>query len=111
MLQTRLENAGLGPVRTEKEGQALQELHRAAAGIAESRYCLVDTTHGATTRALYLGMAQGYRKPFANLIDADNGPGTGVFTNARSKAELHYRDSTEFISKVTEFFSRFGVDL
>lgn len=110
-LKEWLEKAGLDPVRTEQEGQALQDLHRAATGIAKSRFCLIDTTQGAPTRALYLGMAQGYRKPFANLIDAESDPETRVFTNARSKAELHYRGSEELISKVAQFFSRFDIQV
>src|SRR5262249_54499869 len=105
-LQMRLENAGLGPVRTEQEGRALQDLQRAAASIAESKYCLIDTAHGAPTRALYLGMPQGYRKPFANLIDRERDPSGSVFTNARSKAEIDYRDSDELLGKLTEFFGR-----
>lgn len=111
VLCTRLENAGLGPVRTEKEGQAISDLERATTAIAESRYCLIDTTHGATTRALYLGMAQGYRRPFANLIDVENDPEGQVFANARSKSPLDYRDTEELIGKLVDFFKRFGVDL
>jgi hypothetical protein len=107
-LRHRLEAAGLGPVRTEQEGRALQDLHRAASAIAQSKYCLIDTTQGAPTRALYLGMAQGYRKPFANLVDIAKDPAGSVFTNARSKAEMAYRDSNELLSKVSEFFGRFG---
>lgn len=104
-------NAGLGPVCTEQEGQALHDLQRAATQIAKSRFCLIDITQGATTRALYLGMAQGYRKPFAILIDAERDPETRVFTNARSKAELDYHDSEELVTRVAEFFRRFGVEV
>ncbi len=110
-LRSRLETAGLAPIRTEQEGRALSDLQRATTAIAASSYCLIDTTQGAPTRALYLGMAQGYRRPFANLIDADTDPETRVFTNARSKSEYTYRDSEELIKKVTIFFSKFGVKI
>jgi hypothetical protein len=60
---------------------------------------------------MYLGMAQGYRKPFANLIDIEADPSKRVFTNARSKAEIDYRDSEGLIKSIAEFFARFGVTL
>jgi hypothetical protein len=110
-LRRRLENAGLTPIVTEREGQALQDLQRAAIGMAHSKYCLIDTTEGAPSRAMYLGMAQGYGKPFANLIDIEADPGKRVFTNARSKAEIDYKDSEGLIKGVAEFLARFGVIL
>lgn len=108
-LRSTLESADLGPIRTEQEGRALSDLQRATSSIAASRFCLIDTTWGAPTRALYLGMAQGYRRSFANLIDADADPETRVFANARSKSEYTYRDGDELISRVSEFFSKFGI--
>jgi hypothetical protein len=110
-LRAFLEAAGLGPVSSEADGHALQDLQRAALGIAQARYCLVDTTHCSPTRALYLGLAQGYRKPFVNLIDADNDPTRKVFTNARSKAELIYRDSDDLENGMREFFKGRGEKL
>jgi hypothetical protein len=108
-LRQRLEEAGLAPIITEKEGQALHDLQRAANGIAKSKYCLIDTTEGAPSRAMYLGMAQGYRKRFANLIDVETDSSKGVFTNARSKSTIDYSDSHGLIKGVAEFFNRFGV--
>lgn len=110
-LKERLEKAGLLPVATELEGQALQDLQQAAISIADAQYCLIDTTNGATTRAMYLGLAQGYRKPFANLIDKQSDPNRRVFTNARSKAEIEYSNSEDLINKLILFFDRFGVRL
>ena len=81
----------LGPVRTEQEGQAIQDLHRATVNIAKSRLALIDTTFGASTRAMYLGMAQGYRKPFLNLVEAGKDSEKRVFTNAKSKCEVTYK--------------------
>jgi hypothetical protein len=110
-LRDGLERAGLGPVITEQDGQALQDLQRAAIGIANAKYCLIDTTGGAPTRAMYLGIAQGYRKRFANLIDAEESQGSPVFTNARSKSEIDYRGFDELIAKIGQFLSRFGEKL
>ena len=45
------------------------------------------------------------------MIDVDRDPDGGIFTNARSKSEVHYRDSKELIEEVGKFFKRFGVDL
>ena len=106
-----LEKAGLGPIVTESEGQALQDLQRACMGIARARYCIVDTTLGAPTRAMYLGLAQGYRKPFVNLVDGQMDQSGGIFTNAKSKSEVVYRDSRDLISKLQPFFEKFGVEL
>ena len=108
-VRERLDALGLGPVRTEREGLALQDLQRAANAIAASRYCLIDTTFGAPTRAMYLGLAQGYRKPFANLIDADADTQAKVFTNARSKSELCYRDTEDLLARIEGFFRERGV--
>ena len=96
-----LETRGLGPVTTERDGQSLQEIDRAAQGIARSTYCLIDTTQGTTTRAMYLGMAQGYRRKFANLVDVENDPSGQMFANGRSKSEIQYRDCTELIDKLS----------
>ena len=110
-LKARLQKAGLLPVMTEQEGQALQDLQRAATNIANAKYCLIDTTNGATTRAMYLGLAQGYRKTFVNLIDEQCDPDTRVFTNAKSKSEIDYSDSEDLIQKLVPFFRKFGVSL
>jgi hypothetical protein len=110
-LRDGLERAGLGPVITEQDGQALQDLQRAAVGIANAKYCLIDTTGGAPTRAMYLGIAQGYRKPFANLIDAEESQSSPVFTNARSKSEIDYRGFDDLIAKIGGFLGRFGEKL
>jgi hypothetical protein len=110
-LKDALNRAGLGPVITEQDGQALQDLQRAAVGIANAKYCLIDTTGGAPTRAMYLGIAQGYRKRFANLIDAEESHGSPVFTNARSKSEIEYRGFDDLIVKIGDFLSRFGEKL
>ena len=104
-MKTWIEESGFGPVKTETEGQSLSELDRAAKGIAKSRYCLIDTTHGAATRALYLGMAQGYHKRFANLVDAQSDENCNVFTNARSKSEIIYRDTEELLRELEKFFA------
>lgn len=106
-----LEQAGLGPVIAEDEGQALQEVQKAAINIAKAKFCLIDTTSGATTRALYLGLAQGYRKIFANLIDENVDPNTTVFTNAKSKSEIRYSHTDVLKTKLASFFSKHGVKL
>ena len=106
-----LEKADLGPIVTESEGQALQDLQRACMGIASAKYCIIDTTLAAPTRAMYLGLAQGYRKPFINLIDGQMDQSGGIFTNAKSKSEIVYRDSRDLISKLQPFFKKFGVEL
>ena len=105
-----LEGAGLGPVVTEQEGQALQDLTRAVKNIAAAKYCLIDTTNGATTRAMYLGLAQGYRKPFANLVDKDSDPDMKVFTNAKSKSEVGYSDAEDLVAHLDDIFVRFGIE-
>ena len=110
-LQERLERAGVVPVLTEHEGLELQDLHRAVKNIAAAKYCLIDTTNGATTRAMYLGLAQGYRKPFANLVDKDADPELKIFTNAKSKSEVGYSDAEDLVDQLGPFFARFGVSL
>ena len=110
-LRHRLEDAGLGPVVSEHEGHALQDLQRAARGIAEAKYCLIDTTNGAPTRSMYLGMAQGYGKVFVNLVDEESDPDTRVFTNARSKAEVDYAGLDDLWQRLREIFQRYEVEL
>lgn len=106
-----LEEADLGPIVTESEGHALQDLQRASVGIANSRFCIIDTTLGAPTRAMYLGLAQGYRKPFLNLVDGQVDQAGGMFTNAKSKSEVIYLDSSDLVSKIKTFLGKFGVEL
>ena len=60
---------------------------------------------------MYLGMAQGHRKPFADLIDAEESQGSPVFTNARSKSEIDYRGFDDLMAKIGGFLSRFGEKL
>ena len=91
---------------TEYQGRALQDLQRAAIGIAKSKYCLIDTTHGNPVRAMYLGMALGYGKPFANLINRSHDRRAAIFTNARSKSAFEYRDGSELAAAVAEFLAR-----
>ena len=110
-IRLKLEEADLGPVVTEHEGQALQDLQRASMGIAKARYCLIDTTNGAPTRAMYLGLAQGYRKQFANLIDSERDSSSRVFTNARSKAEVEYSDVNDLLRKLAVFFENYGIEI
>lgn len=110
-LKEALEKANLGPIVTESEGHALQDLQRACMGIANARYCIIDTTLGAPTRAMYLGLAQGYRKPFVNLVDGQKDQSGGIFTNAKSKSEIIYRDSCDLISQLQPFFEKFGEKL
>ena len=110
-LRKRLERADLDPIVTESEGHALQDLQRACMGIARARYCIIDTTLGAPTRAMYLGLAQGYRKPFVNLVDGQVDQSGGVFTNAKSKSEVVYLDSEDLLLKLEPFFAKFGVQL
>lgn len=111
VLRERLEAAGLGPIVTESEGHALQDLQRACMGIANAKYCIIDTTLGAPTRAMYLGLAQGYRKPFVNLVDGQVDRDGGVFTNAKSKSEVIYLDTEDLVSSLKLFFAKFGVEL
>lgn len=107
VLKRVVEDMGVGPLRTETEGQALHELQRAVVGIANSRFVIVENTFATTTPALYLGVAQGYRKPFCILQDLDSDGRRDMFTNARSKSVQGYRDSTELEKTVREFFLRF----
>lgn len=109
LLREQIEKLGLGVVRTEQDGLALHDLVRAADAIAASEFCLIDITHLSPTRSLYLGMAQGFRKRFASLVDMEENPESKSFTNARLKSTLEYRGSDELLQKVTEFFGRFGV--
>jgi hypothetical protein len=102
-LENYLKSLKLGPVRTEHEGRALQDLQRVMTNIAASRYCLIDTTQGAPSRAFALGAALGYRRPFANLIDRSKDPHGSVFTDAKSKAEIEYQDTDDLIGKIGEF--------
>lgn len=107
-LKDYLESLKLGPVRTEHEGLALQDLQRTMTNIAASRYCFIDTTQGAPTRAFALGVALGYRRPFANLIDRSKDPHGSVFTDAKSKAEIEYQDTQDLIGKIGEFLEAQG---
>ena len=109
-LKDWLADAGLEPVVTVQEGQALQDLHRARKNIAAAKYCLIDTTYGATTRAMYLGLAQGYRKPFANLIDQDSDPDMKVFTNSKSKSVLIYSNVEDLVTQLGPTLERCGVE-
>lgn len=98
-----IEDRGLGPVRTPLHGEALQALQKAALNIEASRYALIDTTHGLPVNALFFGLAQGYRRPFANLIDAEVEQQQPVFTDMRSKAEVRYRGMPDLLKRVADF--------
>ena len=97
-------------VRTARQGRALQDLQRATVAIAQSKYCLIDTTFGNPVRAMYLGMALGYGKAFANLVNRSKDLTAAIFTNAKSKSVVDYRDESELIDGVGQFFARFGAD-
>ena len=106
-----VESLGLGPVKTEHEGRSLNDLNRAALAIASSKFCLIDTTLVAPTRCLYLGMAQGYRKPFANLIDVEKDATPAAFANAGAMSEISYRDTNELLKNLAIYFKdRFGFE-
>ena len=104
-VQEVLEERGLR-VTTPGDGRALQDLQRAAIAIAGAKYCLVDTTHVSAVRAMYLGMALGYSKRFANLINRELDGETAIFTNARAKSVFEYHDKSELIQAVQEFLER-----
>ena len=108
-LEQYLEQQGL-KVRTQRHGRALHDLQRAIVAIAESKYCIIDTTFGNPVRAMYLGMALGYGKSFANIVNRSQDPETMIFTNARSKSVFDYRDQSELINGVKEFLLRLGAD-
>ena len=108
-LVSHLEQLGLN-VHTQQHGRALQDLQRATVAIARSKYCIVDTTLSNPVRAMYLGMALGYGKSFANLVNRSKDEKTPMFTNARSKSVIEYRDQTELIDGVGEFLSRIRGD-
>ena len=78
--------------------------------IGEAKYCIIDTTFGNPVRAMYLGMALGYGKPFANLVNRSRDPKGTIFTNARSKSVFDYRDQSELIVGVKEFLARREAD-
>ena len=73
-------------------------------------YCIIDTTFGNPVRAMYLGMALGYGKSFANLVNRSRDPEATIFTNARSKSVFYYRDQSELIDGVKEFLARLGAE-
>ena len=108
-LKNYLEQQGLN-VHTQQHGKALQDLQRTTVAIAKSKYCIIDTTFRNPVRAMYLGMALGYGKSFANLVNRSKDQTTPMFTNARSKSVFDYRDQSELVNGVKEFLSRFGVD-
>ena len=108
-LREYVEKRGL-KVQTQRHGSALQDLQRAIVAIAESKYCIIDTTFGNPVRAMYLGMALGYGKSFANLVNRSRDPEATIFTNARSKSVFDYRDQSELIDGVKEFLVRLGAD-
>ena len=95
-------------VQTQRDGRALQELQRATVAIANAKYCLVDTTLGNPVRAMYLGMSLGYGKMFANLVNRSRDDQAAIFTNAKAKSVFEYRDESELIQAVEEFFERVG---
>ena len=106
-LERHLAEKGL-VVQTHRDGRALQELQRATVAIANSEYCLVDTTLGNPVRAMYLGMSLGYGKMFANLVNRSRDDQAAIFTNAKAKSVFEYRDESELIRAVEEFFERVG---
>ena len=108
-LKEYLEERGL-TVQTQRHGSALQDLQRAIVTIGEAKYCIIDTTFGNPVRAMYLGMALGYGKPFANLVNRSRDPKGTIFTNARSKSVFDYRDQSELIVGVKEFLARREAD-
>ncbi len=101
-LEKLLSDYGYSCLR-EKEGRELHELQRAIVRIAESEICLIDTTFKDSVRSLYLGVALGYKKPFANLVDIDSDPSGAVFTDAKQKCVLEYKDPTTLVSGVKKF--------
>ena len=86
-------------MQTQRHGSALQDLQRAIVAIGQSKYCIIDTTFGNPVRAMYLGMALGYGKSFANLVNSSKDPKATIFTNARSKSVFDYRDQSELIDE------------
>ena len=106
-LEGQLAKKGL-VMQTQRDGRALQELQRATVAIAESKYCLIDTTLGNPVRAMYLGMSLGYGKMFANLVNRSRDDQAAIFTNAKAKSVFEYRDESELIRAVGEFFKRVG---
>ena len=52
-------------------------------------------------------IVQERRAQVIERLACQSDPQKRLFTNARSKSELDYRDSDELISKVTEFLDRF----
>lgn len=107
-LEAHLAAKGL-VVRTQRDGRALQELQRATMAIANSKYCLIDTTLGNPVRAMYLGMSLGYGKMFANLVNRSRDERAAIFTNAKAKSVFEYRDKPELIRVLDEFFERVGM--
>ena len=108
-LKALLEREGLS-VRTGWQGRALQDLQRAVTAIAESEYCLVDTSLRNPVRAMYLGVALGHGKPFANLVNRTEDKEVAMFANARAKSVIEYRDETQLVDGVTEFLHRIRGD-
>ncbi len=100
-----LDERGMKAV-TAGEGRALQDLHRAALGIARCRCSLIDTTLGNPIRAMYLGMALGYGRRFGNLLNEGRDDGRAIFANAKSKSVWKYRDRASVSECVREFLER-----
>ena len=108
-LEALLEGEGLS-VKTGWQGRALQDLQRAVTAIAQAKYCLVDTSLRNPVRAMYLGMALGYGKAFANLVNRMEDKDATIFANARSKSVIEYRDKSELVDGVAEFLKRMRGD-
>lgn len=87
----------------EKEGRELHELQRAIVRIAESEICLIDTTFKDSVRSMYLGVALGYKKPFSNLVDIDKDSSGAVFTDAKQKCVVDYKDIRTLTPKIRQF--------
>ena len=104
-LEVLLEREGLS-ARTRWQGRALQDLQRAVSAIAQAKYCLIDTSLRNPVRAMYLGIALGYGKPFANLVNSTEHKDVAIFANARAKSVIEYRDKTELVDGVAEFLKR-----
>lgn len=101
-LEDLLSEYGYSCIR-EREGRELHELQRAIMRIAESEICLIDTTYKDSVRSLYLGIALGYKKPFANLVDTEADPSGAVFTDAKQKCVLEYKDVNTLIPGIRVF--------
>ncbi len=93
IIKSNLEEVGYEVTNT-YDGITMDDIYKTCKLITESSLCLIDTTHKNSTRSMYLGMALGFKIPFYNLVDISSDPKGTVFTDAKNKSIIQYKDKT-----------------